>query len=68
MTHRQHVASIAVALIAGAAIALPATPAAAFAGNNVSALDRGFVPDTGQIAAAADPDAGASPRRYCDAG
>jgi hypothetical protein len=49
MTHRQHVASIAVALIAGAAIALPATPAAAFAGNNVSALDRGFVPDTGQI-------------------
>jgi hypothetical protein len=49
MTHRQHVASIAAALIAGAALAMLATPAAAFAGNNVSALDPGFVPDTGQI-------------------
>ena len=49
MRHPQQVALIAAALIAGAAFAMPATRAAAFAGNNVSDLDPGFVPDTGQI-------------------
>jgi len=49
MRHRQQLASIAAALIVGTAFAMPAKPAAAFAGNNVSALDPGFVPDTGQI-------------------
>jgi len=34
---------------AAAAIAWPATRAGAFAGDNVGALDSGFVPDTGQI-------------------
>jgi len=34
---------------AAAAVAWPATRAGAFAGDNVGALDQGFVPDTGQI-------------------
>ncbi len=49
MRHPQQVALIAAALIAGATFAMPTTRAAAFAGNNVSALDPGFVPNTGQI-------------------
>lgn len=49
MRQPQQVALIAAALIAGATFAVPATRAAAFAGNNVSALDPGFVPNTGQI-------------------
>lgn len=49
MRHRRQLASIAATLIVGAAFAMPAKPAAAFAGNNVAALDPGFVPDTGQI-------------------
>ncbi len=49
MKHRQQFALMAAALVAGGAFAMPATRAAAFAGNNVAALDPGFVPDTGQI-------------------
>ncbi len=49
MRHCPQLVSIVAAVIAGAAFAMPAMPAAAFAGNNVSALDPGFVPDTGQI-------------------
>ena len=49
MRHRQQFALMAAALVAGGASAMPATRAAAFAGNNVAAIDPGFVPDTGQI-------------------
>ena len=49
MRHCPQLVLIVAAVIAGAAFAMPAMPAAAFAGNNVSALDPGFVPDTGQI-------------------
>ena len=42
-------AMMSAALLAGAAAAWPATRAGAFAGNNVAAVDPGFVPDTGQI-------------------
>jgi len=40
---------ITAALIAGAAVAMSPTRAAAFAGNDVAQIDPGFVPDTGQI-------------------
>ncbi|MGA2566877.1 MAG: hypothetical protein ABSF41_08605 [Pseudolabrys sp.] len=49
MRHRQRFALMAAALVAGGAFAMPATRGAAFAGNNVAAIDPGFVPDTGQI-------------------
>ena len=49
MRHRQHLALLSATLLAGAALALPATRAGAFAGDNVAAADRGFVPDSGQI-------------------
>ena len=49
MKHRQQFALMAAALVAGGAFAMPVTRAAAFAGNNVAAIDPGFVPDTGQI-------------------
>ena len=49
MTHRPYLVLISTALLAGAAIALPATGAAAFAGDNVAAADPGFVPNTGRI-------------------
>jgi hypothetical protein len=49
MRHRQQFALMAAALVAGGAFAMPATRAAAFAGNNVAAINLGFVPDTGQI-------------------
>jgi hypothetical protein len=49
MKTHSYLAVLSVALLAGAAVAWPATRAGAFAGNNVAALDPGFVPDTGQI-------------------
>ncbi len=63
MRHRQQLASIAATLIVGAAFAMPAKPAAAFAGNNVAALDPGFVPDTGQINRGFDEKVPTSSRR-----
>jgi hypothetical protein len=49
MRRHPQVVLLAAVLVAGAACTIRATPAAAFAGNDVSALDPGFVPDTGQI-------------------
>ena len=50
MKFSQHHALLAAAVSAGVALALPPTPAAAFAGDNVAATtDPGFVPNTGEI-------------------
>ena len=50
MKFNQHHALLAVAVAAGVALALPPTPAGAFAGDNVAATtDPGFVPNTGEI-------------------
>ena len=49
MQRNSHALSIGATLAAALVLALPATRAGAFAGNNVTALDPGFVPNTGQI-------------------
>jgi hypothetical protein len=49
MQRSSHALSISATLVAALVFALPATRAGAFAGNNVTALNPGFVPDTGQI-------------------
>jgi hypothetical protein len=49
MQRSSHALSIGATLAAALVFALPATRAGAFAGNNVTALDPGFVPNTGQI-------------------
>lgn len=49
MQRSSHALSIGATLAAALVLAMPATRAGAFAGNNVTALDPGFVPNTGQI-------------------
>lgn len=53
MKHIQQFALIAATL--AAVLALPATRAGAFAGDNVAAADPGFTPNTGQINRGFDP-------------
>ncbi len=53
MRHIQQLALVAATV--AAALAMPATPAGAFAGDNVAAADPGFTPNTGQINRGFDP-------------
>jgi len=49
MRNRPQFVLLSATVLASAAVILPAPPVRAFAGNHVAAVDRGFVPDTGQI-------------------